>query len=71
MNELEFVSPQRRKSPKIIVPKKVKTALLNKHTCYIIKVNDFGREYELERRYDDFSNLHGFFASLFPAGLTY
>lgn len=27
-------------------------------TFFVPRVNDFGREYELERRYEEFSNLH-------------
>jgi len=32
---------------------------LQAHTTYKIEVNDFGRVSSVERRYDDFNNLHG------------
>lgn len=31
---------------------------LKSYTAYIINVNDFGRQYTVERRFDDFKNLH-------------
>ncbi|CAD7929005.1 unnamed protein product [Amoebophrya sp. A25] len=41
-----------------IVRAETKTGLLNSHTTYIIKVSDFGREFEIERRFTDFETLH-------------
>ncbi|CAD7941127.1 unnamed protein product [Amoebophrya sp. A120] len=41
-----------------IVRAETKSGLLQSHTTYVIKVNDFGREYEVERRFTDFETLH-------------
>eukprot|EP00392_Amoebophrya_sp_AT5.2_P010981 g11056.t1 len=41
-----------------IVRAETKSGLLQSHTTYVIKVNDFGREFEVERRFTDFETLH-------------
>ena len=35
-----------------------KTGLLKSYTCYCMRVNDFGRQVEIQHRFDDFAKLH-------------
>lgn len=41
-----------------IVRTDVKSTMVGTHTVYVIKVNDFDKTKEVERRFDDFNNLH-------------
>jgi len=36
-----------------------RSSMLKSFTVYIVKVEDFGRSYQIERRFDDFAKLHG------------
>lgn len=35
-----------------------KTSLLKTYTCYCMRINDFGRQVEVQHRFDDFAKLH-------------
>lgn len=36
-----------------------RSSMLKSFTVYIVQVEDFGRSYQIERRFDDFAKLHG------------
>eukprot|EP00931_Biecheleriopsis_adriatica_P035028 TRINITY_DN20191_c0_g2_i1.p1 TRINITY_DN20191_c0_g2~~TRINITY_DN20191_c0_g2_i1.p1 ORF type:complete len:992 (-),score=286.58 TRINITY_DN20191_c0_g2_i1:77-3052(-) len=35
-----------------------RSSMLKSFTVYIVEINDFGRKYQIERRFDDFAKLH-------------
>lgn len=43
-----------------------RSSMLKSFTVYIINVSDFGRSYQVERRFDDFAKLHAELADIDP-----